>query len=87
MTGTKPKITPRAGGSMGRRSPKPTEPAAPDMSRAYPEDSRAEEPMKRTSLDLPLSLHRRLKVLSVTDGRPLRTLIIDALEAAYPAEK
>lgn len=56
---------------------------APDMSAAFP--TRASGGVKNTSIDLPLEMHERLRVLAFTEHTTMKQLILSALEKAYPA--
>lgn len=44
------------------------------------------EALKRTSLDLPLALWKRVKIRAVEEGTDFRSLVIQALEA-YLSQK
>jgi len=42
--------------------------------------------VKNTSIDLPVELHKRLRVKALQDDTSMKALIIEALETAYPAD-
>ena len=44
----------------------------------------AQEPVKRTSFDLPLSTHARLRWAKYTTGKPMGQLVAEAVVDAYP---
>ena len=42
--------------------------------------------VKNTSIDLPVELHKRLRVKALQDDTSMKALIIEALETVYPAD-
>ncbi|MEZ4949691.1 MAG: hypothetical protein R2879_14735 [Saprospiraceae bacterium] len=46
------------------------------------EDEEDKEPLKRVTLDLPASLHTKLKLRAVHDETTIRNFVIELLEAA-----
>lgn len=57
---------------------------APDMRAAFTTAPGGE--VKNTSIDLPVELHKRLRVKALQDDTSMKALIIEALETAYPAD-
>lgn len=69
--------------SIKRRTATEARPA-PNLAKAFPAPSVGE--VKNTSIDLPVELHERLRLLAFTERTSMKQLIIDALEATYPAQ-
>ena len=47
-------------------------------------DRSAQEPIKRLTLDLPASLHARVKAKCAMEGTTMRAMLMDFLERKYP---
>lgn len=58
----------------------------PDMTPAYRTQPGAKTAIKKTTVELPEDLHKRLMRLKIDRDVSMGALIIDALEQAYPDE-
>ncbi|MEB2529125.1 hypothetical protein [Kocuria rosea] len=58
----------------------------PDMTPAYRTQGGAKPAIKKTTVELPESLHKRLMRLKLDRDMSMGALIIDALERTYPEE-
>lgn len=77
--------TPKPAIKRRRASAAPaTEAPAPDMRAAFTATPGGE--VKNTSIDLPVELHKRLRVRALQDDTTMKALIIEALETVYPAD-
>jgi hypothetical protein len=70
--------------SFGSRPPVAPPPATAE---AWVADREAAvEPIKRLTIDIPLSLHRRVKAGCAREGTPIAEVIRDYLERRFPAD-
>lgn len=64
---------------------RPTAAAKPDMSAAYrAHATKAAQPIKKTTIELPLDLYKRLMREKLEQDTTLKDLIVTTLETAYP---
>lgn len=77
--------TPKPAIKRRRASTAPAaEAPAPDMRAAFTATPGGE--VKNTSIDLPVELHKRLRRKALEEGTSMKALIIEAIEAAHPAD-
>lgn len=66
------------------RRPEPSKAPKPDMSAAYRGHTEAAPAIRKTTIELPAELHKRLMREKIDRDMSLKDLIIDALEQTYP---
>jgi hypothetical protein len=56
------------------------------VTEATPEHVTEAEPMKRFTIDVPVSLHKRIKTQCAADGIKMADMLREMLEARFPAK-
>lgn len=65
---------------------KPSRPATPDAWVATKAPAAPSEPTKRFTVDVPDSLHRRVKVHCAQSGITIADMVRDMLQSRFPAQ-